>query len=212
MHIIIVGCGKVGSRFARLICKEGHDVAVVDSDINNLRRIETNFDGIIVKGVPIDQDVLKRAGIEIADALVAVTNDDNLNIMVYQIARRIFNVKRAVARVYSPERAEIYSDNFEIETFCPTNSTVDAMHAMMLGEKDVAEHIIGANKFLFRHEKVHKRFEGKKLSNLIGNSKEFVFGIIQDDKFFFANPNIKIKPNDIIVFSAREDLGEHLWK
>jgi trk system potassium uptake protein TrkA len=197
MHIIIIGCGKVGSRFAQQVYKEGHDVAVVDNDPNNLKRLDMNFGGIIVRGVPI------------ADVLVAVTNDDNLNIMVCQIARSIFSVKRAVARIYSPDRAEIYSGNFNIETFCPTISTVEAMHSLMLGEKDFAEHIIGSNKFIFRHEKVHKKFEDKKLSSLIGNSKEFVFGVIQNEHFLFANPNIKIRAGDIIVFADRESTGEH---
>jgi trk system potassium uptake protein len=210
MHIIVVGCGKVGSRFAQLVYKEGHDVAVVDNDAGNFKRLDMNFGGIIVKGVPIDQDVLKRAGVEIADVLVAVTNDDNLNIMVCQIARTIFSVKRAVARIYSPQRAAIYSEDFNIETFCPTIATVEAMHALMLGDKDVAEHVIGANKFIFRHEKVHKKYEDKKLSSLIGNSKEFVFGIIHDEHFLFANPNIRIKAGDVIVFADRESKGEHI--
>lgn len=210
MHIVVVGCGKVGSRFAQLIAKEGHDVAVIDSDTNNLRRLETGFDGIIVKGVPIDQDVLKKAGIEIADAVVAVTNDDNLNIMACQIARKLFNVTRAVARIYSPERAALYSENFDIETFCPTNSTVESMHALMLGEKDIARHVIGENRFMFRHEKVHKRFENKKLASLIGNSKDFVFGIIQNGIFIFSNPNIKVRHGDTIVFAEKENKGEYL--
>lgn len=210
MHIIVVGSGKVGSRFAQLINKEGHDVVVIDNEKENLKRLDSNFGGIIVQGIPIDQEVLKRAGVEIADALIAVTNDDNLNIMVCQIAKIMFGVKRSVARIYSPERAAIYSENFDIETFCPTKSTVDAIHALMLGENDMAEHVIGANTFVFRHEKVYKKYEDKKLSNLIGNSKDFIFGIIQNDHFFFSNPNIKIKSGDIIVFVSRENKGENL--
>lgn len=209
MHIIVVGCGKVGSRFAVLVKNEGHDVAVIDNDRKNLKRLDSNFDGIIVQGVPIDQDVLKRAGVEIADALIAVTKDDNLNIMVCQIAKFMFEVKRSIARIYSPERAAIYREDYNIETFCPTNSTVEAIHALMMGEKDIAKHVIGANTFLFRHEKVHKKYEDKKLSNLVGNTKEFIFGIIQDDHFFFSNPNIKVKPGDVIVFVSNESKGEN---
>ena len=210
MHIVVVGCGKVGSRFARLVINEGHDVAVVDSDPKNLKRLEPNFEGIVVRGVPIDQDILREAGTDIADALVAVTNDDNMNIMVCQIARKVFNVKRAVARIYSPERAALYSDNFDIETFCPTNSTVEAMHALMLGDKDVARHMIGPNSFIFRHMKVQKKNEHRKVGMLQLDSDEKVFGLIRNEGFVFPDSDIVLNEGDVIVYVSKESKGEHI--
>ncbi len=90
MNILIVGCGKVGSMLASELSRLGHDVAVLDREESHFSSLDSEFSGYTISGVPIDQDVLKRAGIEGCDALLAMTEDDNVNIMVCQIAREIF--------------------------------------------------------------------------------------------------------------------------
>jgi trk system potassium uptake protein TrkA len=134
MQVIVIGCGKVGSKFAQVLSEEGHDVVVVDNDRHLFKKLGPNFNGVTITGVPIDQDTLKQAGIETADALVAVTPDDNVNIMACQVAKEIFKVPRVIARIYNPEREHVFHQ-FGLETICPTSITVDIIHSMILDEK-----------------------------------------------------------------------------
>ncbi|MCM8778226.1 MAG: TrkA family potassium uptake protein [Candidatus Omnitrophica bacterium] len=108
MYIIIVGCGRVGAELARILQDGGHNVVVVDKNPDAFKRLGNTFNGVTLVGNGFDLDTLKEAGIEKADALCAVTNGDNTNIMSAQVARKIFNVPKVIARIYDPQRAEIY--------------------------------------------------------------------------------------------------------
>ena len=109
MYVIIVGCGRVGSQLAKLLSNEGHDVVVVDKKQVSLDRLGETFNGVTLVGNGFDLALLKQAGIEKADAFCAVTNGDNTNLISAQVARKIFNVPKVIARVYDPQRAHIYS-------------------------------------------------------------------------------------------------------
>jgi trk system potassium uptake protein TrkA len=116
LYIVIAGCGRLGSHLATLMSGKGHDIAIIDSDSGNFFRLENGFDGITVTGVPIDEDVLKKAGIERADVMAAVTPDDNLNIMAAQIANKVFHVKSIFVRVGDPEKEAFYKDHYGLNT------------------------------------------------------------------------------------------------
>lgn len=119
MRVVILGCGRTGAYLARQLAAGGHQVTVVDTDTAAFARLGTDFPGRLVVGTGIDEDVLRRAGIEQADAFVAVTNWDNTNAMAAQVAKEIFGVPRAVCRIYDPLRQEIYRE-LGLETICPT--------------------------------------------------------------------------------------------
>ena len=108
MKIVIMGCGRVGARLARLFDREGHDVSVVDLNASSFARLGEDFRGQTVAGTGIDEDVLKSLGIEHADIFLAVTNRDNSNIMAAQIAR-----------IYEPDREETFHQ-LGLDTICPT--------------------------------------------------------------------------------------------
>ena len=108
MHVVIVGCGRVGSTLARGLSAQGNTVAVVDRKSSAFSRLGPDYPGQTVTGIGFDRDVLVRAGIERASALAAVTNGDNSNILVARVARERFGIERVVARIYDPKRAEIY--------------------------------------------------------------------------------------------------------
>ena len=109
MHIIIVGCGRVGSELANLLSQEGHDVVVLDKNAASFERLGRTFNGLTLMGNGFDLRLLKQAGIEKADAFCAVTNGDNTNLVAAQVARKIFKVPKVIARIYDPQRAQIYS-------------------------------------------------------------------------------------------------------
>ena len=129
MKVIIMGCGRVGARLAGLLDAEGHKVTVLDIDAYSFRRLPSNFSGTALLGNGMDQEVLKKAGIEEADAFAAVTQGDNRNIMVAQIAKHIFNVPKVVCRIYDPLRQELYN-TLGLEALCPTT-----IFAQLLKEK-----------------------------------------------------------------------------
>src|SRR4030066_2224045 len=108
MKVIIMGCGRVGVQLAWLLVDEGHQVAVIDYDASALTRLGPNFKGQKIVGVGFDRDILVQAGIEQADAFAAASSSDNANIVAARIAHNIFHVPRVVARLFDPQRAEVY--------------------------------------------------------------------------------------------------------
>lgn len=117
--VVILGCGRVGSRLAAQMDGEGFSVTVIDADSYAFRRLPESFRGRTVLGTGIDEDVLRRAGIEQARTFIAVTNNDNPNIMAAQIAQSVFRVPEVLARVYDVDRAKVYND-LGLATICPT--------------------------------------------------------------------------------------------
>jgi len=126
VHIVIMGCGRVGSTIAHTLEAKGHSVAVIDQDADAFRRLGTEFTGITVTGIGFDRDVLTAAGIEHADAFAAVSSGDNSNIISARLARETFGVPRVVARIYDPKRAEVY-ERLGIPTVATVRWTADRM-------------------------------------------------------------------------------------
>ncbi len=129
MNIVIMGCGRVGARLASLLDEDGHKVTILDNDTYSFRRLPASFSGTALFGNGIDEESLKKAGIEDADVFVAVTQGDNRNVMACQIAKHIFKVPRVVCRIYDPLREEMYSA-LGLETISPTK-----IFAQLLREK-----------------------------------------------------------------------------
>lgn len=119
MNVIIMGCGRTGSSVATFLDAEGHRVTIVDTDSSRLERLPQSFGGIALHGDGTSVDFLKRAGIEEADVFVALTHDDNRNIMAAQVAKRIFAVPKVICRIYDPLREELYR-SLGMETISPT--------------------------------------------------------------------------------------------
>ena len=129
MKVLIMGCGRVGAQLASLLDAAGHKVTVLDIDTYSFRRLPTSFGGTALFGNGIDEEALKKAGIEEADVFVALTQGDNRNVMACQIAKHIFNVPRVMCRIYDPLREEMYS-TLGLETISPTK-----IFAQLLKEK-----------------------------------------------------------------------------
>ncbi|HEY93147.1 MAG TPA: TrkA family potassium uptake protein [Dehalococcoidia bacterium] len=132
MKVVIMGCGRVGAQLAALLDAEGHLVTTLDTDAYSFRRLPPDFNGTALLGNGIDEEALIRAGIEEADAFVAVTQGDNRNVMAAQIAKHVFNVPRVICRIYDPLRQELYS-TLGLEAFSPTT-----IFAQLLKEKLVS--------------------------------------------------------------------------
>jgi trk system potassium uptake protein len=125
MNVVVMGCGRVGARVASILDQHGHDVCVIDTSPDAFRRLGEKFGGDTLIGTGIDEDVLRRAGIENADVFIAVTNGDNRNIMAAQVARTVFEIGHVVVRIYDPVREDTYR-RLGLHTVCPT-TTISAM-------------------------------------------------------------------------------------
>jgi len=127
MFIIIMGCGRVGARIASQLSRTGHEVTILDLAEKAFGRLDSDFSGTTLVGNGLDVDVLRRAGIERADAFAVVTQGDNRNIMSAQVARHIFHVPKVVTRIYDPLRQETFE---------------------LLGLEAISPTVLGADKFL----------------------------------------------------------------
>ena len=133
MHIVIMGCGRVGSSLARRLDGLGHSVAVIDQQAESFRRLGAKYRGAQVKGNGFDRATLTDAGIEKADAFAAVSSGDNSNIISARVAREIFGVRHVVARIYDPKRAEVY-ERLGIPTVATVPWTADRLFSELMAQ------------------------------------------------------------------------------
>ncbi|MET9532170.1 MULTISPECIES: TrkA family potassium uptake protein [unclassified Streptomyces] len=131
MHIVIMGCGRVGAALAQTLEQQGHTVAVIDQDPTAFRRLGAGFGGRRVTGVGFDQDTLREAGVEEAGAFAAVSSGDNSNIIAARVAREMFGIENVAARIYDPRRAEVYQ-RLGIPTVATVRWTADQMLRRLL--------------------------------------------------------------------------------
>ncbi|GID97090.1 potassium channel family protein [Amorphoplanes digitatis] len=136
MHVVIMGCGRLGSTLAHKLDARGHSVAVIDQNADAFRRLGAEYGGITVTGIGFDRDVLRSAGIERADAFAAVSSGDNSNIISARLARETFGVSRVVARIYDAKRALVY-ERLGIPTVATIRWAADRMVRHLVPEGTV---------------------------------------------------------------------------
>ncbi|GAB3238976.1 TrkA family potassium uptake protein [Glycomyces halotolerans] len=133
MHVVIMGCGRVGSTLARGLVELGHSVGVIDQNPKAFRRLGPDFDETTVRGIGFDREVLAKAGIQRADAFVSVSSGDNSNIIAARVAREHYGVQNVIARIYDPQRASVY-ERLGIPTVATVRWTADRLLRHLLPE------------------------------------------------------------------------------
>ena len=210
MRYLIVGCGRVGSTLARRLTRAGHDVTVVDENPTAFRRLGKGFHGQQVLGTGIDVDVLTRAGAGDADGFAAVTQGDNRNIMAALIAQQHFKIKKVVARIYDPERSQMYRD-FGISTVCPTtvgaklmaNSLVEQAYRVLPFERkdiEVIEFITTSS------------LAGKTVADVTIAGKTQVCVVVRRDQSVVPQPDTRLEAGDRVVTVVLPDYLEEYRK
>ena len=165
MHVVVVGCGRVGSELAGLLEKQGHTVAIVDKRKESFRRLPTGFGGYRIVGFGFDRDTLLEAGVKDAGALAAVTSGDNSNIMSARVARETFEVERVVARIYDPRRAVIYQ-RLGIPTVATVSWTTDQVMRRLLPGAHPADWTDAGGKVSLVERDLPGTWAGRKLAGL----------------------------------------------
>lgn len=206
MNILIVGCGKVGAKLAAQLSREGHDISVVDADEDSFEQLGSNFTGYKTCGITIDQDVLRRGGIESCDAVAAVSPDDNINIMVSQLAREIFHVPQVLARIYDPKRENVFS-HFGLHTVCPTNLTVAAIRSA-LTERDKPQIInFGSHTISLTTEDLPKSLVGTLASEIMLEQNQSLYAVLHANLTLtpYQGQKLRLTTGDKVIISSIVD-------
>lgn len=137
-QILIIGCGRLGASIANELSNRNKDVTIIDISKDNFRKLSRSFEGLSLEGNGTDFEVLKEAQIQSSDVVLAVTDNDNVNIMVAQIARLVFGIEKVIARLYDPEKQCVYKD-LGVKTILPSLLSVEQvdriLHVTSLGAK-----------------------------------------------------------------------------
>ncbi|MFF9640599.1 potassium channel family protein [Kitasatospora aureofaciens] len=206
MHIVIMGCGRVGSALARTLEKQGHSVAVVDQDPTAFRRLGAGFNGRRVTGVGFDQDTLREAGIEEAGAFAAVSSGDNSNIIAARVARENFGVENVAARIYDPRRAEVYQ-RLGIPTVATVRWTADQMLRRLLpsGAEPLWQDPSGSVQLA--EVAYHPDWVGQRISRLEETSGARVSFVTRLGEGVLPSPQMVVQEGDLVhVMLRRADL------
>lgn len=207
MHVIIVGCGRVGAGLAGRLADEGHDVVVVDRDPEAFAKLGATFNGLTIAGTGIDRDLLRQAGADHADAFAAVTSTDNVNLMAAQVARDIFGIPRVVARTNEPGRRDVFHE-FSLVTVCPTDLGVAALRSMLLVPGAQARMILGAGEVVLAEFELGPDQAGRALADFEVPGKVRAVALIKGGNARVAEPEKVSQPGDVLVVAARLDTIE----
>jgi len=202
VHVVVVGCGRVGSELAVSLEKLGHTVAVVDKDGNAFRRWGERFSGEKIVGFGFDQDALIEAGIERAGAVAAVTSGDNSNILAARIAHENFGIERVVARIKDPRRAEIYQ-RLGISTVAMISWTTDqVMRRLLPSEEQPNEWLDPSGKVCLIDFPIPSGWAGKKLAPLSEPGVFWLVAITRLGNAQITTPSAIGQDGDILHFAA----------
>ena len=204
VHVVVVGCGRVGSGLARTLEESGHTVAVVDRRSKAFERLPEHFAGRTIVGVGFDRDRLISAGIEDAGALAAVTNGDNSNILVARVARETFGIERVVARIYDPRRAKIY-ERLGIPTIATAAWATERVLQRILPDRPTSEWIDGSAKVLLIERPIPSTWAGHKLGELDIAGHARVAAITRLGEGAVAGPDTILQDGDVLHISVSGD-------
>ena len=206
MNILIVGCSRMGASLASAMSERGYDVSVMDRRSSSFERLDDKFTGLTFKGFPIDNDDLTAAGIESCDAVCAVTDDDNVNLMVAQIAKDVHHVRLILTQILDPEKATAY-DQDGINPICSTSLTLDAFISALEGYKDEQMLNFGSHRVKFYSIPIPKEFIGMKAMEIQFETDEVLYAIVNEGGKFnlIEHYNVLLKEGDTLIFSKLVD-------
>ena len=203
MHIVIMGCGRVGSTLAHILEDQGHSVAVIDQDANAFRRLGSGFKGRKITGSGFDRDVLIEAGIEEADAFAAVSSGDNSNIISARVVRESFGIERVAARIYDPRRAEVYQ-RLGIPTVATVRWTADQMLRTLIPDGAESLWRDPTGKIVLAEVAYSERWLGEKVKLVEQSTGARIAFISRLGQTLIPEPGTVLQEGDLIYVIAEE--------
>jgi trk system potassium uptake protein TrkA len=204
MRVVILGCGRVGSELTLQLTRAGHEVTIIDKKLAAFDRLPPGFNARTIVGLGFDRDVLEEAGIKEADAFVAVSNGDNSNIVSARVALEHYHVPNVIARIYDPQRAEIYQ-RLNIPTVATTTWGVKQIMLMLTHPREeIKESLVGGDLFRMRVP-VPDHLVGKSVSSLSAEGKILVGGVDRKGSGFLPVATSTFQQGDIVQLILQKD-------
>lgn len=201
MNIVIVGGGRMGSGLLRQLLQEGHKVTLIDTNENVISKLQKDYDFTAVKGVGFDKDVLEKANIKLADAMVSCTNSDETNALIARISKNIYRVPRVIARLFDPDKAKIYSA-LGIETISTTSWGIHrASELINYSELDPIL-TIGNNDVELVKVEVPALLVGRTVNQVRMIGEILVVAIYRDSKSFIPTSGTVFQNGDLLYISV----------
>ena len=208
VHVVIMGCGRVGSALAIELEALGHSVSVIDQNREAFRRLGPDFKGRTIAGVGFDRDTLLEAGIESAEAFAAVSNGDNSNILAARVARETYGVRNVVARIYDPGRAEIYQ-RLGIPTVATVLWTTDQIMRRLLPSGSQSEWRDASGTVILSEVHIDSGWHGEPISLIEQNTPARVAFLTRLGKGLIPDENTILQDGDLVhVIVAEKELSK----
>ena len=209
MHIVIMGCGRVGSTLAHILEDRGNSIAVIDRAPEAFRRLRSSFKGDKITGIGFDRTVLTHAGAERADAFAAVSSGDNSNVISARVVRESFGVERVAARIYDPRRAEVYQ-RLGIPTVATVRWTADQMLRRLLpdGSEPLWRDPTGA--VVLAEVAYSKEWVGEKVNGMEEAARARVAFISRLGEAMLPAPGTVLQEGDVLYVIAAENELERI--
>jgi trk system potassium uptake protein TrkA len=204
LHVVIMGCGRLGSTLAQNLDGRGHSVAVIDQNAEAFRRLGADFGGITVTGVGFDRDVMRAAGVERADAFAAVSSGDNSNIISARLARETFGVSRVVARIYDSRRAQVY-ERLGIPTVATIRWAADRMVRQLVPEGTVEVFRDATSVVSIVEAPLHTDWIGKTIKNLEEGTGARVAYLMRFGMGTLGTPSTVLQDGDQVFMLVTDD-------
>lgn len=199
MHVVIVGCGRSGAALAARLDAEGDSVSVIDPDAAALARLPAGFKGRFLEGEGMHRAELESAGIEHADALVALSPNDSLNVVTCRLGRDVFRVPHVVAMVHEPERAPIGAE-LGLPLVIPVRMIVDRVHRMLRHRHLEPEHTFGDGEVLLVRSPVPDYLAGRQLKELEVAGEIKVVEVTRGGHAAIPSPDTVLNDGDVVSF------------
>jgi trk system potassium uptake protein TrkA len=204
MHVVIMGCGRVGLQLTVELCKQGHDVSIIDKNPAAFDKLPPGFDAKTIVGLGFDKEVLEEAGIKEADAFIAVSSGDNSNIVSARVALEHFHVPRVIARIYDPRRAEIYQ-RLNIPTVATTKWGVKQIQLMLFHDRQEIRESLGGGDLLRLRVPVTGHLVGKNVNDLNVDGKVLIAGVSRGGGGFIPSHDSALQEGDYLVVMLTKD-------
>ncbi len=210
VHVVIMGCGRVGSTLARSLEDRNHTVSIIDTEPDAFRRLGPGFNGDKIPGIGFDQEVLEKAGIRRADAFAAVSSGDNSNIIAARVARETFGIQQVVARIYDPGRAEVYQ-RLGITTVATVKWTADQVLRRILPVGAEPDFRDPSGTVRVDHIPVTEVWVGARVGQLQEQGRCRVAWIDRLGEGMLPDRESVIQEGDMLHLVTREDNAQHAY-
>lgn len=208
MHVVIMGCGRLGAALTVRLSQAGHIVVIIDKRASAFDRLPPDFNATTIVGVGFDREVLEDAGITEADAFIAVSNGDNSNIVSARIAREHYNVERVIARIYDPRRADIY-EKLNIPTVASVRWAVRQIEHLLFRGRESLRESLGGGSLLHMQVEVPTHLVGQKVSGIRAAGQVEPIGIERGGTGFIPTPDSTFQEGDVGHFVVERESMDH---